>query len=190
MNQDFVAWVGQGTIADRPTRHLGPSDRGVILLRQRLLADLVAIESGEDPKGIIRDPAANVCVRLPVAERRYLTESIGREELLKHPVLGKQYSGEYPFQAGQPDDVRQAYAKAMGIEYNSRRRSTLHPQSLALMQTSFPVGGTLASCDRFGIPSTSHWTGAAIIVRYRRTKSCIVTRSRTSTGPMLSSLAG
>jgi hypothetical protein len=39
-----------------------------------------------------------------------------REELLKHPVLGKQYEGEYPFQAGQPEEVRRAYAEAMGIQ--------------------------------------------------------------------------
>src|SRR6185369_9929311 len=30
----------------------------------------------------------------------------------------------------------------------------------------YPIGGTLTECDPFGIPSTSHWTGAAIIVRY------------------------
>jgi hypothetical protein len=30
----------------------------------------------------------------------------------------------------------------------------------------YPIGGTLAKCDPFGIPSTSHWTGAAIIVQY------------------------
>ena len=46
-----------------------------------------------------------------------------------------------------------------------------------------------ASCDPFGIPSTSHWTGAAIIVQCPRTKSCFVTWSRTSTRPMPSSLA-
>jgi hypothetical protein len=28
----------------------------------------------------------------------------------------------------------------------------------------YPIGGTLAKCDPFGTPSTSHWTGAAIIV--------------------------
>jgi hypothetical protein len=33
-------------------------------------------------------------------------------------------------------------------------------------------------CDPFGIPSTSHWTGAAIIVQWSRTKTCIVTRLR------------
>jgi len=116
MNQDFVAWIGQGTIADRTQEHLGTGDRGVILLRQRFLDDLAAIGRGEDPKGVIRDPVANVSVRLPVAERRFLTESVSREELLKHPVLGKQYADEYPFQAGQPQEVRRAYAKAMGIQ--------------------------------------------------------------------------
>jgi hypothetical protein len=28
-----------------------------------------------------------------------------------------------------------------------------------------PVGDTLTQCDPFGIPSTSHWTGAAITVK-------------------------
>jgi hypothetical protein len=54
----------------------------------------------------------------------------------------------------------------------------------------YPVGDTLTQCDRFGIPSTSHWTGAAIIVQSPRTKTCIVTRLRTSTKQMPSSLAG
>ena len=50
--------------------------------------------------------------------------------------------------------------------------------------------GTLAQCDPLGIPSTSRWMGAAIIVRWSQTKTCIVTRSRTSSRPMPSSLAG
>jgi len=32
MNQDFVAWLGQGAIADRTKEHLGTSDRGVIMI--------------------------------------------------------------------------------------------------------------------------------------------------------------
>ena len=52
------------------------------------------------------------------------------------------------------------------------------------------VVGTLAKCDPFGTPSTSHWTGAAIIGRFPRTKTCIVMRPRTSTRPMPFSLAG
>ena len=51
-------------------------------------------------------------------------------------------------------------------------------------------GARSTSCDRFGIPSTSHWTGAAIIVKWSQTKTCIVTRSRTSSRPMPSSWPG
>ena len=53
-----------------------------------------------------------------------------------------------------------------------------------------PVGGTLAKCDHSGTPSTSHWTAAAIIVAFHRTKTCIVTRPRTSLRPMPFSSAG
>lgn len=116
MNQDFVAWVGQGAIADRTQEHLGSSDRGVILLRQRFFDDLDRIARGEDPKAIIRDPACNKVVPLPVAERRFHTEGLPLEEILRHPLFGKQISEGFPFQAGQPEEVRRAYLEAMGLE--------------------------------------------------------------------------
>ena len=56
MNQDFVAWVGQGVIADRTQEHLGSSDRGIIMMRQRFLTISKPSHSGEDPKAMIRDP--------------------------------------------------------------------------------------------------------------------------------------
>ena len=115
MNQDFVAWVGQGVVADRTKEHLGLSDRGIILQRQRFLNDLEAIARGEDPKAVIRDPAVNKNVPLPVAERKLLVDGLTRAELLAHPILGKQYAGDYIFQAGQPEEVRAAFKEAMGI---------------------------------------------------------------------------
>src|SRR5262245_27945561 len=48
------------------------------------------------------------------------------------------------------------------------------------------VRGTLTSCDRSGIPSTSPWTGVTTIAKGSWTKTCIVTRPRTSPGPMRS----
>jgi len=42
------------------------------------------------------------------------------------------------------------------------------------------IGCNRAGCDLFVIRSTSHWTGAAIIGKGSRTKSCIVTRRKTS----------
>jgi 5,5'-dehydrodivanillate O-demethylase len=63
MNQDFVAWVGQGRIADRGREYLGPSDQGIVMIRRRFPRDLEAVARGEDPKAVIRS------IRLPVADR-------------------------------------------------------------------------------------------------------------------------
>lgn len=112
MNQDFVAWLGQGKISDRWNEHLGSSDRGVIMIRKRFLEDLERVARGEDPKAIVRDPQANECIPLPVANRRSLIEGLTMAELEAHPFAGFRL---YPFQAGQPDDVRRAYEEAMGF---------------------------------------------------------------------------
>ena len=112
MNQDFVAWLGQGKISDRWNEHLGSSDRGVIMVRKRFLEDLERVARGEDPKAIVRDPKANECISLPVANRRSLVEGLTRAELDAHPFAGFRL---YPFQAGQPDEVRRAYEEAMGF---------------------------------------------------------------------------
>jgi 5,5'-dehydrodivanillate O-demethylase oxygenase subunit len=65
MNQDFVAWAGQGVIADRTKEHLGESDRGIILFRRRMLEEAAVVARGGDPKATIRDPAINVKIPLP-----------------------------------------------------------------------------------------------------------------------------
>jgi 5,5'-dehydrodivanillate O-demethylase len=111
MNQDFIAWVGQGRVSDRENEHLGSSDRGVILLRKRFLEELERVKRGEDPKAIVRDPAQNVSIPLPVALRELLVNGLPRAEFEKHPILGAR---RYPFQAGQPDEVRRAFDEAMG----------------------------------------------------------------------------
>ncbi len=124
MNQDFVAWVGQGTIADRPKEHLGSSDRGVIAIRKRFMDDLEAIERGEDPKAIVRDPAKNVKIELPIAPRRQLEVGLTRAQMLAHP-LAHQFK-RYIFQVGQPEEIRKAYEAAMGFEIESE----VKPQTL------------------------------------------------------------
>lgn len=63
----------------------------------------------------------------------------------------------------------------------------------AVVDASWPYRlGTysLAQWGLFGIPSTSLWTGAAIIVRSSLTKNCTVTRPRASSRPTPFSLAG
>ena len=119
MNQDFIAWVGQGTIADRTKEHLGHSDRGVLLLRKRFFEELDRMAGGEDPKGVIRDAQVNNCVSLPIAHRSAFVDGLTFEELLRHPILSTQLKG-YAFQAGQPVEVRRAYEEAMGIPNGTR----------------------------------------------------------------------
>jgi 5,5'-dehydrodivanillate O-demethylase len=114
MNQDFVTWVGQGRIADRSKEFLGTSDRGIVMVRRRFLADMDAIEAGKDPKAVIRDPAVNACVELPVAERKSLIEGLTRAEILKDPFTRRSLQ-DYIFQTGQPPEVRNAFLAAMGF---------------------------------------------------------------------------
>jgi 5,5'-dehydrodivanillate O-demethylase len=57
--QDMMAWVTQGDISDRTTERLGTSDKGVILFRNVILEQIEKVERGEDPMGVIRDPAKN-----------------------------------------------------------------------------------------------------------------------------------
>ena len=55
---DVEAMVSQGVIARHSEEHLVTSDRGLILLRKLLRRQLDAVREGQDPAGIVRDPAA------------------------------------------------------------------------------------------------------------------------------------
>jgi 5,5'-dehydrodivanillate O-demethylase len=115
-NQDFVAWVGQGVVADRTKEMLSPSDRGIIMMRKRFFEDLKRIERGEDPSGLVRDPARNVCIMLPILSREMLTEGLPLAEMLADPSIDPRNG--FPNQAGQPESVRLAFLDAMGLDPN------------------------------------------------------------------------
>jgi 5,5'-dehydrodivanillate O-demethylase len=55
-SQDQMAWETQGSVANRPGEHLGESDRGIILFRKLLRDQIRAVQNGEDPIGVNRDP--------------------------------------------------------------------------------------------------------------------------------------
>ena len=114
MNQDFLTWVGQGAIADRAKEYLAHSDRGVMLIRNRFMADLAALADGTDPKAIIRDPAANRRVMLPVADREPVNVGLTLAQMLNDPSERARMR-RYIFQSGQPKEVREAYLAAMGV---------------------------------------------------------------------------
>jgi 5,5'-dehydrodivanillate O-demethylase len=119
MNQDFVAWVGQGTIADRTQENLGRSDRGIAMMRRRFLVDLETIAKGGDPKAVIRDEKLRDCVPLPIAARKELTEGLDREYLAKtmpRSTLGGTGMRDFVWLIGQPEEVKKEYREAMGWE--------------------------------------------------------------------------
>jgi 5,5'-dehydrodivanillate O-demethylase len=114
MNQDFVAWVGQGTIADRTLEHLGESDRGIILMRRRLLEEAEKVRDGAEPKGIIRDPHAARFVSLPIIGRDFFLAGYSMRDVADGKG-GFRYPKSFVFQAGQPAEITDAYREAMGM---------------------------------------------------------------------------
>jgi hypothetical protein len=59
VRQDEMAWIGQDGVSDRTMEHLVTSDKGVILYHNMILENIAKVERGEDPMGVIRDPAKN-----------------------------------------------------------------------------------------------------------------------------------
>jgi 5,5'-dehydrodivanillate O-demethylase len=80
--QDIMAWETQGPIADRSREALGWSDQGVTMYRKMLKRELKKIEDGQDPINVIRDPAKNRVIALPL-EKFKEHFSDGFESLLR-----------------------------------------------------------------------------------------------------------
>ncbi len=77
--QDWMAWVAQGTITDRSVERLADSDRGVILYRQLLRAQLEIVEAGGVPMNVFRDPCKNASIELPVPWDRGFAWGYGKD---------------------------------------------------------------------------------------------------------------
>ena len=69
-SQDHMAWETQGAIADRAKEHLGEGDRGVVMFRNLLRAQIQAVQAGNDPVGVNRDPARDEIIKM-IPENAY-----------------------------------------------------------------------------------------------------------------------
>jgi 5,5'-dehydrodivanillate O-demethylase len=76
-SHDAMAWETQGAITNRSREVLGTSDMGIVLYRRLLREQIRAVQEGREPKGIIRDPALNDCIRINVStgQRRMARET-------------------------------------------------------------------------------------------------------------------
>jgi 5,5'-dehydrodivanillate O-demethylase len=114
VNQDIVAWVGQGTIADRTKENLRSSDTGIQMMRQRFFREMEAVAAGRDPGGVIRNPNEAQCIPLPNMRRETNTQGITLAQFNDDPVL-RNLLREFRYHYGQPREVRRAFEQAMGI---------------------------------------------------------------------------
>jgi 5,5'-dehydrodivanillate O-demethylase len=98
--QDVVAWLSPGPIVDRTKERLGESDRGVVMFRQRLFEEAGRVARGEDPRGVIRDPARNLRITLPGARQNYglrgegLPGMSGSDDVMFRAFLPPEVPGE------------------------------------------------------------------------------------------------
>jgi 5,5'-dehydrodivanillate O-demethylase len=76
-SQDMMAWETQGAVVDRSQEHLGTMDRGVVLYRKLLREQIERLRNGEEPAGVIRDPAINdrIVFDLSTGQARVARES-------------------------------------------------------------------------------------------------------------------
>ena len=122
INQDIIAWVGQGTIADRSKELLGSSDRGVAMVRNRFFEEMEKVARGEGPKR--RHPRSGSRQRripLPIATPEVQRDGIPTEQWRKDPYF-KRRSTPLPV-AIRPAGRRygREYAMAMGVDPKAAR---------------------------------------------------------------------
>jgi 5,5'-dehydrodivanillate O-demethylase oxygenase subunit len=84
--QDVFVWEAQGKIAQRQLESLGTTDAGVIMFRKMLQRELKKVEAGVDPIGVIRDPAQNERIDLPLEHGKDMY-SDGFEALLNRNMV-------------------------------------------------------------------------------------------------------
>jgi 5,5'-dehydrodivanillate O-demethylase len=118
MNQDFVAWTGQGRVADRTRERLGESDRGIVMMRRTLLEQAEIVRAGGEPKAVVRDAVANRCISLPIIGRERFVKGFPRTALFHEArrTPGAVLPQGFPFLAGQPQEIGKAYRQAMGLD--------------------------------------------------------------------------
>lgn len=135
LNQDFAAWIGQGRIADRRAEHLGRTDAGINMLRRRFLRELDRVAAGEDPPGLVRDPAHNQAIPLPIRSKSRYLEGLDQQaferELAMHREWTGSDSGFQSVQAGRPAHVQALYEVALAQATAARSTPPRHTHNVA-----------------------------------------------------------
>jgi 5,5'-dehydrodivanillate O-demethylase len=68
MRHDQMAWETQGRVYDRTEELLGVSDRGIVMLRNQLKQQILAVQQGKEPLGVVRDPKLNEMINFTLSD--------------------------------------------------------------------------------------------------------------------------
>jgi len=69
--QDIMAWITQGTIADRSQENLGSTDKGIAMYRRILKREMKKVQEGLDPMALVRDSIKNERIDLPNEKKKH-----------------------------------------------------------------------------------------------------------------------
>ncbi len=78
LGQDMMAWVTQGSIAERQLEKLGASDTGIIVYRELLEEQIDRVARGEEPMEVYHDAARAQFVELPQERQKHGSAQWGR----------------------------------------------------------------------------------------------------------------
>jgi 5,5'-dehydrodivanillate O-demethylase len=70
-NQDYMAWITQGEIAERDKERLGESDTGIILFRRLLKQQLELMLDGGEPMNVFREESPPGGIPLPMEHVKF-----------------------------------------------------------------------------------------------------------------------
>jgi 5,5'-dehydrodivanillate O-demethylase len=93
--QDMMAFLTQGPISLREAERLGTSDKGVILFRSVMFEQMEKVARGEDPLGVLRDPAEDVIIRIPRENKAHYVvgEFIAADDENIPAAIKKEFTG-------------------------------------------------------------------------------------------------
>jgi hypothetical protein len=82
-------------------------------MRKRMLEEAEKVRAGGEAKGTIRDPRVARFVQLPIIGRDFFLAGYSMRDVANGSPF--RYPKNFIFQAGQPEEITQAYRDAMGM---------------------------------------------------------------------------
>lgn len=76
-NQDYMAWISQGEVAQRDLEKLGESDRGIILFRRMLREQMQRVKNGRAPMNVFEGGSRTPPIPLPLEPVKFGQERPG-----------------------------------------------------------------------------------------------------------------